>query len=624
MAVPTWQPSTLYVPGALVTRLSAAPAPPTATAIVDPDLEGGGTGWTFDSGVRVNVGYAYTGTHAIEFYAIGGHTRAIAQRVAVVAGVTIKAQCMYQQGSAPKNHNNGCVILQWFDAGGSLLHEDGGNAVISSSGGWQLSAVTATAPANAASVAIGVYSFRDKVDTSHADCFSWNYTPPAAPQSFMYEAVQTDAGLSGASEPAWPATLGATVTDNAVTWKAVAISRITWQASPLLTSGATEPTWPAGLGGTVHDGTIDWVAKVPVVTDPHAPSSPVATIGASKIFVGSSDIVRFCATNNATDWTAQYDAGFLPTGLQSPTETDCAALGLYRGNLAVFMDNALQVWQIDPDPAQMSFMDQVPGIGTTFGRALCPMEGDLYFLSPMGVRSCSISAGTANLSAGDIGTPIDPLVRADLAAYAVAKAGPTPPAWEPIGINFPSGGQFLLFLGDHAWVFTYSPAAQLAAWSQYTLPWVVTDACVLEGDVYVRADDHCVYRLDKEFDIAGHDATDDTATDAQAYTTTVRWPYLDFGNGGGTVDTYGADVLFTEGASAQAGVTALSLGWDENDVAAMTEDVVVSAVQARGRDGFVPMETSSPSVSLQVTYVGNGAWELTQANIYIGGGPRAP
>lgn len=624
MSIPAWQPGTTYAPGALVVPRSSPPA--AVVALANPTLTDA-TGWTLQAPLSIiNDGDGYAGGGQIEPVSATPQNGVVALNNAKInagAGQTVSASCMCRHGTSDKHSSDVAMLVAWFDANDHELLpravSNGGLPSLSSNN-WQQISVSGTAPPNCVYARIGVALRRTGSDNIAASYFRLNYTPSAPGRATMYKATQPKPGKSAASEPVWPP-VGQSVQDNEVTWQGVNLDHLVWQASPLFTSGPTEPEWPNAKGATVHDGTIDWIAVVPTVDDPNVPNNPVATIGASKIFIADNDIVRFCATNNAADWSAQYDAGYLPTGLQSASETQCTGLGLYRGNLAVFMPNTMQVWQIDPDPAQMTFMDQVPGVGTVHQRAICPMTGDLYFLSSMGVRSATISAGTANLQAGDIGTPIDELVRADLAAYG---PGSDTPAWEPIAVNFPSAGQFLLFMGDHAWVFTYSPAAQLAAWSKYTLPWLVTDACVLNGDLYVRADDDCVYRLDKEAGLNGDSFVDDTADAASAYACTVRWPYLDFGNGGDLLDVYGADVLFNEGVVGDAGVTALQLGWDENDLDALTDPLPVSAVQARGADGFVPIEVSTPSVSLQVTYAGAGMWELTQANLYIGGGPRAP
>lgn len=628
MAVPKWQPGTTYAPGALVVPRSSAP--PVVAGLTNAKLTDA-TGWDVTAPVTIMAdGQGYGGGGRVNCSPPAGTGTAVNQAHIgpLQPGQLVTATAMARHSTNDKHAADAALTITWYTSAGAVTGTPAASSGIPSlsSSGWQQISVTGTAPVNAAYCRIGCTLRSGANDGVDVSGFAVQYVAQSGPVATMYKATQPKPGKSGSAEPAWPP-IGQSVQDNEVTWEGVNLDRLVWQASALLTSGDTEPAWPTAPGGAVHDGTIDWIAQVPVVADTNCPHQPIATIGASKVFIADHDIVRFCATNNANDWTAQYDAGYLATGLQSATETECTGLGLYRGNLAVFMPNTMQVWQIDPDPAQMSFMDQVPGVGTTYQRAICPMEGDLYFLSPMGVRSASISAGTANLQSGDVGTPIDPLVRADIAAYEVARKSATPPAWEPIGVNVPSAGQFWLLMGDHAWVFTYSPAAQLAAWSRYTFAWQVTDACILDGDLYVRADDDCVYVLDKDFELNGDTAVDDTqsAANPAPYTATVRWPYMDFGNTGGYLDAYGADVLFKEsGAAAAAGVTNLGIGYDENDETALTDAIAVSAVAARGKSGFVPIEVNAPSLSLQVSYAGPNAWELTQTNLYIGGSPRAP
>lgn len=73
---------------------------------------------------------------------------------------------------------------------------------------------------------------------------------PTTPNGFTY-VVTADAGSSGATEPTWPTTNGATVVDGGITWTAEQ-----WQ------TGATEPTWPTSVGSTVLDNNITWVAQL--------------------------------------------------------------------------------------------------------------------------------------------------------------------------------------------------------------------------------------------------------------------------------------------------------------------------------------------------------------------------
>lgn len=239
-------------------------------------------------------------------------------------------------------------------------------------------------------------------------------------------------GTSGSIEPTWPGS-GNRVEDNDVTWEGIDAETVTWEASSVLTSGGSEPTWPEEAGGFVSDNNIAWETIPLRIEDENCPHTKVVAIAASKVFAGDDDIVRFCATLNARDWTTQDDAGFLPTGLQQKGQVGVDAMGVYRGNLAVWSPSTFQVWQVDPDPAAMALLDAMEGIGSIHQQAVQPVSNDLFFLAALGVRTVSIAAGSNSLGTGDAGVPIDVLVQAEVQ-----------PDVEPIATYYPSAGQYWL------------------------------------------------------------------------------------------------------------------------------------------------------------------------------------
>jgi hypothetical protein len=160
----------------------------------------------------------------------------------------------------------------------------------------------------------------------------------------------------------------------------------------------------------------------------------VVAIASSKVFAGDTDIVRFCATLNARDWTSEDDAGFLPTGLQQKSQVGVDAMGVYRGNLAVWSGSTFQLWQLDPDPAAMAMLDAMEGIGSMHHQAVQSVADDLFFLSALGVRTVSVAEGSNNMASGDVGVPIDTLVQAEM----------NQPDVEPIATYYPGGGQYWL------------------------------------------------------------------------------------------------------------------------------------------------------------------------------------
>ena len=248
------------------------------------------------------------------------------------------------------------------------------------------------------------------------------------------DANTLEAGTSGSIEPDWPGTIGSTVQDGTVTWLAVAVDSVTWEASSVLTSGQNEPTWPTVPGSYTFDNNIAWETVPLRITDEKCPHSKVVAIAASKIFAGDTDVVRFSATLNARDWSTEDDAGFLPSGLQQKSQVGVDAMGVYRGNLAVWSASTFQVWQVDPDPAAMALLDAMEGIGSIYQQAVQPVSDDLFFLSALGVRTVAIAEGTNNLATGDVGVPIDTLVQAEKNAVDV----------EPIASYYPGAGQYWL------------------------------------------------------------------------------------------------------------------------------------------------------------------------------------
>lgn len=442
MTTPVWVGGKLYLPGDLVRPVTQPTA--VSTAITNAGFEtGDATGWTLGGGMSVTASVRYSGTYSLECTGSGGETFAVHAAVTCAAGQSITANCMYRQGSASAGENVGGIGLRWLTSADLLIRQDLGNVITSGSGGeWKQSIVSATAPAGTGKVQIIARTVRDDAASSYFDSFVWNYQASTIPPGLIYKAVQTDPGTSGSAEPVWPLTLGNTVVDGGVTWEAVQTSRVVWEASHLLVSGGTEPDWPTVPGAFVQDGSINWECVSRRVEDENCPNSKVVLIVASKVFAADGDIVRYSATANPLDWTTADDAGFLPTGLQQANANDMAVANQYRGNAVFFNASSFQNWQADPDPAAMAILDQMDGVGSVWQQAAQPVANDLFYLSQLGVRSIGIANATENLSAGDVGMPIDELVH-DAVNLSIANS------INPIATYYPSAGQYWLVISEY-------------------------------------------------------------------------------------------------------------------------------------------------------------------------------
>lgn len=486
--VTTWAAGTLYAPGAVVRPTNNQGA--FINAIPNGDFEAGNDGNWISSGTTpwafTNTN-PYQGTWAIQIptgnMSAGGDYMTMNTFGAVTPGQSVTASAYLNP------NNNGAdlslwVSLRWYDSGDSFLSET--LSTVQQGGGYRKTTVTATAPASAAHarVAIRAGSGTNTRNTAYADLVIWSLESPASVSNFLFEAVQGIAASSATHEPTWPTMAGATVLDNGVTWQAIGTSIITWKAIPIMKSGGSEPVWPTVVGNAVKDGNMSWTATDRHIKDVNDPNTKVVALMASHIFAGNKDIVSYSAAVDPTDWTSSNNAGYLPTGLNNYGDNPVAMMALYRSNLMVFNAGGYQMWQVDPDPANMALLDAQP-VGSTYTRSAQSVANDLLFLTVVGVRNLGTAGATANMQLGSTGQPVDPLVVAQI------KAG----TYDPLSLYYPGRGQYWLIFGPQAFVMTINGTGQ-KSWSRYIFPDAITDWTLNGETLYLRSAGNLVWQVD--------------------------------------------------------------------------------------------------------------------------------
>ncbi|MCC6530918.1 MAG: hypothetical protein IT531_00075 [Burkholderiales bacterium] len=243
------------------------------------------------------------------------------------------------------------------------------------------------------------------------------------------------------------------------------------------TSGAGEPTWPTTVGATVVDNAganqITWTCFSSYVQDANCPQRRPTLKAANKIWCAKDDLVRFCAAGSPRDWTSASDAGFLPVGRSQDGSTDALALGQFQRQLVVFFADGAQVWNIDEDPSLNAIHQKIYGIGTRYPQSPASFASDVFFLADAGFRSITVNSQTDNFQDIDVGSPIDSLV---------AVSGTT-----PMALYAPGFGQYWCFVGRTAWVYSFSKSAKLAAWSKYIFQVDIDAIAALNNKLYVRS-----------------------------------------------------------------------------------------------------------------------------------------
>jgi len=429
-------------------------------------------------------------------------------------------------------------------------------------------------------------NFRYKVSDVSVGVAAWvastaqalgSFKRPTVANGYRYEA--TVAGNTGATQPVWPTTNGATVVDGTVTWTCRNYN----------STSAVQPTWPTTLAGTVNDGGVTWTAFTFAVDDANCPHTKEVTKISSKMWAKgvNGDVIRFCRTNFPRDWTTSNDAGFLPVGLQQSGAADATALGFYSNRLVVFFADSSQIWQVDVDPAKHAFLQAVD-VGSVLPYSHANMSGDVFFLSPAGVRTITRQDVTTNLIDADVGSPIDRnLLDGDFIVLANAKAQ-----------YYRGGGQYWLYSGNKAMVFTFSRTSGVSAWSLYEYPFNLDYMDELNAELYIRSGDN-VYKVDRTV------KTDDGVK----YPVDIEMTYLDFKQPGILKQILAMDAVVT-------GQCQIAHRFDPRNTDLITDPPVT--VQGDTRPGYLyPVELLATNLAPVLRNYDDQEFELHQLTYYF-------
>lgn len=325
------------------------------------------------------------------------------------------------------------------------------------------------------------------------------------------------------------------------------------------------------------------------IADANCPNTKQVIKATSKIWaVGpNGDTVRFSKTNDPRDWTLANDAGFLPVGLQQRGANQATALGFYLNRLVVFFSDAAQIWQIDVDPARHAFIEALDA-GTVFPYSHENMAGDVFFLSPSGVKTITRQENTTNLIDADVGSPIDrELIRGQFITLN-----------NPRGQYYRGGGQYWLYEGRKAVVFTFSRTSGLSAWSEYEFPFDLDYMDELNAELYIRSGDD-VYRFDRTV----------FKDDETLYSVDIELAYLDFKMPGMLKQMHGMDAVIT-------GTCDISHRYDPRNVSLKTDPPVT--VQGDTRPGYVyPVELLTTNLAPVLRNFDDKEFELHELTYYF-------
>lgn len=336
-------------------------------------------------------------------------------------------------------------------------------------------------------------------------------------------------------------------------------------------------------GSTLHhyfDG-----ASPTRITDANCPHSASVEKNGSKIFAIGNETVRFCATNDARDWTTALDAGFLPVGVQASGDSTPTALGKFESFLAVFFEDAIQTWQVGADPSTHA-IQKTAYLGTRYAFAHGNMGSDVFFLSQVGFRSVSTANQVGTLQDLDVGSPIDSLLQEEMRS-----------AISPKTIYWRGGGMLLSFFGSRIYVYSISRAAKVSAWSLWETALTVDAAAEVDGVMYLRSGDE-VYKLDPF-----------TYTDNNTkFEVLVELPYMDCKSPGVAKQFVGIDLVMN-------GKARIAHRFDPRD-----ESQITGYVEAEGDTrsvGMIPVELVTTNIAPVVRNFDDEEFELAAISYHF-------
>lgn len=286
-------------------------------------------------------------------------------------------------------------------------------------------------------------------------------------------------------------------TSNSATATAIAAQITSYASTPEYTATASGATViiKAPSAGTSFNGfdltvTVAGDVTVGSVTDfangfddPLTPGTSVLTFG-TKVYTISGGSLVFSAVNDPTDYNdvTGIGAGSINMSNFSSGSGTLTALEAFYDKAAIFAEEAVQVWFLDPDDANNTQAQVIQNTGTRAGRSVQPFgDGDVFYLADNGIRALK-ARDTNNIgTVSEVGTSIDDAVLEHIATLTDDEIASAVAVVEPID------KRYWLALGDKIYVYSYFAGPKIAAWSTYEPGFSVSDFTTLGKRVYARS-----------------------------------------------------------------------------------------------------------------------------------------
>ena len=223
----------------------------------------------------------------------------------------------------------------------------------------------------------------------------------------------------------------------------------------------------------------------------YQPGDFVMTIG-SKMYALSGSVMHFSEIADPTIWRPSVPAaggeGFIDMAMVASGAGNLMSLANYQTYVAIFAQDAILVYYVDPSPSLYKISQVLNNTGTRSLHSVTQFgDNDVFYLDESGIRSLRARDSSNSAATADIGVLVDPLVVAKLQTLTSLDRN------RVFGLIEPTEGRFWLIMRNLIFVFSYFAGAKVSAWSTY-IPSITTTAKNADG---VEVDTDTVFTIDE-------------------------------------------------------------------------------------------------------------------------------
>lgn len=288
-------------------------------------------------------------------------------------------------------------------------------------------------------------------------------------------------------------------------------------------------TWRIAFGGT-------WVAS-DTYTFNLITASDTIVLGIGRVTktvpvaaLTLSDRVHFiagffwygCDNDDPTAWEQQAAGAFsVNVAKKFKRPENLVSMSAYQGKMALFGRWSTSIFNLDPNPDNISLFQVLANIGS-FAPIATESVGDLdtLFLGDTAFRSLRSQVTTLSAYVSDIGSPIDLIVQPVIKALSDSQKAAS------VGIVEPTSQRFWCYVGTKLYVLSNFPSSKITAWCTYDVQGLISATMqtlvpskfvIYKGQVYMR----CSFSGNEYVFLYG--GTNNATYDATTATIAIPW-----------------------------------------------------------------------------------------------------